>query len=284
MKKLIFLLPLLFLSACVLPPNENAPPDATNTPQNTTEVQSASQATMHGHADEAQGEISPAELHDKLQSGKKFVLLDVREAEEYDEAHIPGTTARISVKELSDESLANAGIRPDDEIVVYCRSGNRSKQAVEFMRGLGYTNIRDLNSGIVHWTEDGFPVERGAAFTEFSHGDHVMGPLIGFDRPSHDFGEVKQFGGTVSTTFTVTNRGSAPLEIGTITTSCACTAAELKNKTIQPGAEETLTVTFDPNLHEEPKEKFQRTIFIPSNDPQTPEAEITVWVDILEGQ
>lgn len=285
MKKIIFLLPLLLLSACSLPANENAPPQpAGATAQNTGNGQTGSQENLHGHADVAKGEISPAELHDKLQNGEKFVLLDVREAEEYGEAHIPGTTDRISVKELSDETLAKAGIRSSDEIVVYCRSGNRSQQAVEFMRKLGYTNVRELNSGIVHWTEDGFPVEKGVDFTEFSHGDHMMGAQIGFDRTSHDFGEVKQFGGKVSTTFTVKNGGTAPLEIGTITTSCACTAAEIKNKTIQAGQEETLTVTFDPNLHEEPKDKFQRTIFIPSNDPQKPEAEITVWVDILEGQ
>jgi len=267
---------LFLLSACTLTPDENAPPKE--------QAPSASQQNSHGHADETKGEISPAELHEKLQKKEAFILLDVREADEYEEAHISGTTDRISVKELSDEGLKKAGIDPEDEIVVYCRSGNRSHQAVSFMRDLGYTNVRELNSGIVHWMEDGFPVEKGTAFTTFSHEMHDEGAKIGFDRSSYDFGELEQFGGTVQTTFKIKNEGAAPLEIGTITTSCSCTTAVLGNKTIQPGGEETLTVTFDPNLHEEPKDKFQRTIFIPSNDPKTPEAEITVWVDILEGK
>lgn len=234
---------------------------------------------IHGHADTSKGEIAPAALFEKLQKGEKLMLLDVREAYEYEESHIPGTTHRISVKELSEEKLKEAGIKKDDQIIIYCRSGGRSRVAAKLMRDLGYTDVWELNSGIIHWLEDGFPSESGADIT--SHID-VNTPKISFDRATHDFGEIRQFGGNVETTFTVRNAGAAPLEIGAITTSCACTSAKIASAKIAPGGETVLTVIFNPNLHEEPREKFKRTIFIPTNDPQKPEAELTIEVDILE--
>ena len=242
---------------------------------------------IHGHADTSQGEIAPAALYQKILNKEKIVLLDVREESEYEEAHIPGTTNRISVKELSAEKLEEAGITKNDQIVVYCRSGNRSRIAAKLLRELGYQNVLDLNSGIIHWMEDEFPVESGKSATAGSGGDsqQVSGQaVLMFDRPSHDFGEIPQFGGNVETTFAIHNMGTAPLEIGTITTSCACTEARIAETTIQPGSETTLTVVFNPNLHEEPIDTFKRTIFIPTNDPQTPEAELTIEVDILEGK
>ena len=45
-----------------------------------------------------------------------------------------------------------------------------------------------------------------------------------------------------------------------------------------------LTVVFDPDFHEEPVDVFKRTVFIPTNDPNTPEAEVSVQVDIAEGE
>lgn len=86
------------------------------------------------------------------------------------------------------------------------------------------------------------------------------------------------------TVFTVKNEGEATLEIGTISTSCTCTSAEVEENNIEPGESTTLTVTFDPTVHEEPKDKFKRTVFIETNDPNTPEAEIFIWVDIDESQ
>lgn len=86
------------------------------------------------------------------------------------------------------------------------------------------------------------------------------------------------------TVFTVKNEGEAVLEIGTISTSCTCTKAEMGNKSIKPGETTELKVTFDPTVHEEPKDKFKRTVFMETNDPSTPEAEVEIWVDIDESQ
>lgn len=247
-----------------------------------------------GHANLSRNEISPEELNDKLQklktdsSAQKFVLLDVREQSEFETAHIPGTTHLISVKNISEQTLQQAGIKKEDEIVVYCRSGHRSGIAAKTIRELGYKNVRELNSGIIHWSEDGYATESGTQ--QFSRPPQTNetqasnDAQISFDRIIHDFGEVKQFGGNLKTTFKVKNSGAKDLKIGTITTSCSCTSTKIETSTIKPGQETTLTVTFNPNLHEEPKEKFKRTIFIPSNDPNKPEAELNIWVDIVEGK
>ena len=77
-----------------------------------------------------------------------YIILDVRTQEEYDEGHIPGAIL-IPNTEIGD--------RAEDEltdknqlILVYCRSGRRSKLAAEILVKLGYTNIREFG-GIIDW-------------------------------------------------------------------------------------------------------------------------------------
>lgn len=106
-------------------------------------------------------------------------------------------------------------------------------------------------------------------------------PMITFDRIIHDFGTIPQKGGTVETTFEVRNEGNEELEIGAISTSCGCTTATISSKTVKPGDTAVLTVSFDPDFHQEPAGKFKRTVFIPSNDPRTPEAEVKIEVVIM---
>jgi PBP1b-binding outer membrane lipoprotein LpoB len=108
-----------------------------------------------------------------------------------------------------------------------------------------------------------------------------LAPVIVFDRITYDFGTIPQKGGTVETTFEVKNGGSEALEIGAISTSCGCTSATISSTTVQPGDKATLTVFFDPDFHQEPAGKFTRTVYIPSNDPITPEAEVKIEVAIL---
>ena len=78
-----------------------------------------------------------------------YIILDVRTAEEYSEKHIPGAV------NVPNEIIGSAGIPelPDmgQLILVYCRSGNRSKQASEKLVKLGYTNIVEFG-GIHDWT------------------------------------------------------------------------------------------------------------------------------------
>lgn len=95
--------------------------------------------------------ITPDEARARLQSGDPLVLLDVRTAEEYSEKHIPGAVL-LPNEEIGDTAPALLPVK-DAEIIVYCRSGNRSAQAAKKLVGLGYTNVSDLG-GIKDWTYD----------------------------------------------------------------------------------------------------------------------------------
>ena len=77
-----------------------------------------------------------------------YVILDVREQDEYDAGHIPGAILipYTQIEEKAEEMLTDK----DQLILVYCRSGRRSKIAAEELVKLGYTNIREFG-GIIDW-------------------------------------------------------------------------------------------------------------------------------------
>lgn len=237
-------------------------------------------------------EIYPGDVADKIKNKEDIILLDVRTLEEYEEIHLENALL-LPVQELSAQSLANIGLGEDaknKEIIIYCRSGARSKTAYDIMDSLGYTNIKSVGGGMIHWEEDNYPFTEAGAYT----GSQMMnendtntskdGPRITLKRAFYDFGVIPQYSGTVQETFTVKNDGTKVLTIGDITTSCSCTSATISSTSINPGKSAELTVVFDPDFHEEPLGVFKRTIFISTNDPTTPEAEITIQVDIKEGE
>lgn len=245
------------------------------------------------HDDQAREpyELYPGDVVEKIRNSEDIVLLDVRTQEEYEEVHLENALL-LPVQELSQQSLSAIGLgedAKDREIIIYCRSGARSKTAYDIMKSLGYTNLKSVQGGMIHWEEDKYPYTEVGAYTEPQREDTAAAapvslPRLMLDRTTHDFGLIPQYGGTVSATFTVRNSGTEDLVVGTLSTSCACTKAELSKSTVAPGDEAVLTVTFDPDLHEEPRDAFKRTVFVPSNDPNTPEAEITITVDIDEGK
>lgn len=83
-------------------------------------------------------------------------LLDVREQWEYDEGHIPGVTLLPmgEVPNRLDE------IPIDKEVIVTCRSGNRSGQVTDFLRQNGFDNVHNMQGGIVAWEQAGYEVLR----------------------------------------------------------------------------------------------------------------------------
>ena len=249
-------------------------------------------AESHEDGDVEEYEIYPGDVAQKMERGEEFILLDVRTPEEYEEVHLSGALL-LPVQELSQKSLASIGLgesAKDKEIIIYCRSGARSKTAYDIMKSLGYTNIKSVAGGMIHWEEDNYPFTETGAYTgpstksESANVAPDSGPRITLDRTFHDFGVVPQYGGTVTATFDVKNEGAKTLTVGDITTSCSCTSASISVTSIEPGKNAKLTVVFDTNFHEEPLEVFKRTIFIPTNDPATPEAEIVIQVDIAEGK
>src|SRR5437868_2437748 len=95
-------------------------------------------------------EITPAELKAKMERGDDFVLIDVREPEEYAIARIPGSRLipRGTLPERVHE-LSSA-----DTIVVHCKSGVRSGMAVDFLKQAGFRKVKNLVGGILRWSDD----------------------------------------------------------------------------------------------------------------------------------
>lgn len=246
------------------------------------------------HEDEAvmPYEIYPGDVVEKIKNKEDIILLDVRTPEEYAEIHLKDALL-LPVQTLSAQSLSEIGLgenAKNKEIIIYGRSGSRSKTAYDIMESLGYTNIKSIAGGMIHWQEDNYPFSESGAYTgpntttKDTQNVADGGPRITLDRKFHDFGLIPQYGGTVTQKFNLTNTGDKTLTIGTISTSCSCTSASISKKSIEPNGSAIVTVVFDPNFHEEPTGIFKRTVFIPTNDPTTPEAEITVQVDIAEGK
>ena len=77
------------------------------------------------------------------------IILDVREQDEYDSGHIPGAML-LPVGMINEETAAGVIPGKDATVLVYCRSGNRSKTASSALADLGYTNIYEFG-GINTW-------------------------------------------------------------------------------------------------------------------------------------
>ena len=93
-------------------------------------------------------DITPEELHRRIQGGDTPRLIDVREQWEWDQAHLEGAE-HIPMRQL-ENSLAR--LDPHQEIVLYCRSGARSGRAAAWLRGQGFENVRNLEGGILRWS------------------------------------------------------------------------------------------------------------------------------------
>ena len=93
-------------------------------------------------------QISAAEAKALMDSEKDYVIIDARTQEEYDAGHIPGAVL-IPEYEIADRAESKL---PDKNqlILVYCRSGRRSKIASQALVDLGYTNVKEFG-GIIDW-------------------------------------------------------------------------------------------------------------------------------------
>ncbi len=248
---------------------------------------------MHEHNEHNGEEFTNHEIYsssvvNKIKNKENIILLDVRTPEEYKEIHLENSFL-LPVGDMSQATLTDIGLgedAKDKEIIIYCRSGGRSKQAYDIMNSLGYTNIKSVAGGMINWQEGNYP------FTEI--GEYVPKEIfiktnkdfasISFDKIIHSFGNILQSAGIVDTVFVITNTGEGLLTIGELSTSCGCTTAEISKKNIKSGNSATLTVYFNPDFHDEPLGEITRTVFIPTNDPAQLEAEVEIIINILEGE
>ena len=101
--------------------------------------------------DQGYRHITMKEAATMMEEESDYIIVDVRMKEEYAEKHIPDAI-NIPNETIGKEEIAEL---PDKEqlIMVYCRSGNRSKQAAEKLGSLGYSNIVEIG-GINDWTGD----------------------------------------------------------------------------------------------------------------------------------
>ncbi len=96
--------------------------------------------------------ITPQEAKERMEENPDAVILDVREQSEYEQEHIPGAVL-LPVGEIDADSAAAVLPHQDVMILVYCRSGNRSKTASQALADLGYTQVYEFG-GIRDWPYD----------------------------------------------------------------------------------------------------------------------------------
>lgn len=92
--------------------------------------------------------ITAEEAKEIMDTQEGYIILDTRTLEEYESGHIPGAIL-IPYDEILEKAEAQLP-QKDQLLLVYCRSGRRSKLAAEDLQKLGYTNIKEFG-GIIDW-------------------------------------------------------------------------------------------------------------------------------------
>ncbi len=102
--------------------------------------------------------ITVNQLKDEL-SSNNLILIDCREQGEWDESHIKEAKfiPLSNFEEKTNEILSN--MDKNSKIVCQCRSGKRSMKACKLLEEKGFTNLYNLEGGILKWVESGFPTE-----------------------------------------------------------------------------------------------------------------------------
>lgn len=129
MKKLTILLAgvLIFLTGCQTLPTDNG----------------------SGESKTTYSSITQEEAKDIMDSEENYIILDVRTKEEYESGHIKNAVL-LPNEDISSDTASEVLPDKGQKILIYCRSGNRSKQASKKLVALGYTNIYEFG-GIGTW-------------------------------------------------------------------------------------------------------------------------------------
>lgn len=117
-------------------------PVTTTAPSNTVAAETAAQADV----------ITPAETKRLLDAKADFLLIDCRTPLEVAAGKIEGSTA-IPLQDL-EKHQAELAPWKDKQVIVYCRTGNRSGKFVQALKEKGFTNVRNMTGGITSWKEE----------------------------------------------------------------------------------------------------------------------------------
>lgn len=125
------IIPMLILTSCV---------GDTNSPDSETQTQTQQTVATY--------QMITAEEAKLMMDDENAIIIDVREEYEYNESHIPN--AKLVPLGSIESDISNVIPEKDTVILVYCRSGNRSKTAAEKLVSMGYTNVYEFG-GIIDW-------------------------------------------------------------------------------------------------------------------------------------
>ncbi len=95
-------------------------------------------------------EITVVELKKRLDNGEQLTIVDVREPFEYAIAHIPGTLL-IPLGQVAERARE---LNPDEEIILHCKVGKRSAEALGILKAKGFKNLKNVVGGILAWSEE----------------------------------------------------------------------------------------------------------------------------------
>lgn len=95
--------------------------------------------------------ITIEELHKRMEAGEALNLVDVREPSENAEFNIGGVLHPLG--RIMSMDVDDLEVMKDQEVILYCRSGNRSGQATLMLESMGFTKVRNLTGGMLAWRE-----------------------------------------------------------------------------------------------------------------------------------
>lgn len=126
-------------------------------------------------------DVDPTEVKQLLDDDADFVLIDVREQQEWDESHIEG--AVHVPRGYLEQRIGRAAPRHDQRIVLYCATGNRSAIAAKtLLDELGYEHVENMAGGITLWKQRNFPITIPFQYTDaqrIRYSRHMLLPEVG---------------------------------------------------------------------------------------------------------
>lgn len=130
-------------------------------------------------------EIYPWDLEEKLKEDKNLMLLDIREPYEYEVMHIehslnvPRGVLETACEWGFEETVPEIACCRDREVVIICRSGNRSALAAYTMQQMGYKNVCSLKTGLTGWNDYELPlVDKEEKKVTLEEGDYFFEPKV----------------------------------------------------------------------------------------------------------
>jgi rhodanese-related sulfurtransferase len=94
----------------------------------------------------------------RMDTGEKFVLIDVREESEWAKGHLPGAVHMS--KGVIERDIEKRVPDTNTKLILYCGGGFRSVLAADNLQKMGYTNVESMDGGWKGWVEAGFPVQK----------------------------------------------------------------------------------------------------------------------------